>query len=405
VAARPDDARPRPWSGWVPVATPPTVPWQRPAGRRIAAGSAGRSGVGTAVRGIAAAVADEVLRKLAARIEAASPAAAGRSVDLGAGAAPEPGAMAGSGTGAGPDAVAGVAARDTGPSPGSAGSAGAVGSAGTAGSAGAAGAQWPAAGAQVRAAVADARRLALERAAAGAGDRLAALRHAVTRRRDPARVHARRMRHARRATVVRSAAAGGLGWAAAVAYPAAGLQPGEAALGGGAAVLAVGAVNAGLRLHRLRRTPVPAPRPRDLPRPARPPRDCPSRGPLDRLAERERALAGLLVHLGAAGEEPRAVALDAAATLCELGARVTAVHQARRGAPPASVAGLDAAVAALVAQLEAGVAGYDALVVAAADAVAASATLQAGDPVLLLRLTEATDSLAGLAAGLRAVTR
>ena len=56
-------------------------------------------------------------------------------------------------------------------------------------------------------------------------------------------------------------------------------------------------------------------------------------------------------------------------------------------------AGLDAAVAVLVERLDAGVAAYAALVVAAADAVAASATLQAGDPVLLLRLTEATDSL------------
>ena len=254
-----------------------------------------------------------------------------------------------------------------------------------------------------RAAVVEARRLALEAAAAAAGDRLVVLRDAVLRRRDPARLHARRVRHARRATAVRSAAAGGLGWAAVVAYPAAGLQAGEAALGGGAAVLAVSAVSAGLRLYRLRRTPVPTPRPRDRPRPPRPPRDCPARGPLDRLTERERALAGLLAHLGPAGDEPRAVALDAAAGLRELGARTTAVHQARRGAPPESVAGLDAAVEVLVRQLEAGVASYGSLVVAAADAVAASATLQAGDPVLLLRLTEATDSLAGLAAGLRAV--
>ena len=154
---------------------------------------------------------------------------------------------------------------------------------------------------------------------------------------------------------------------------------------------------AGTRRHR----PVPG----TCPAPRRPPRGCPARRPLDRLAERERALAGLLGHLGAAGDEPREVAADAAATLRELGARTTAVDRARRGAPPASAAGLDAAVAVLMRQLEAGVAAYDALVVAAADAVAASATLQAGDPVLLLRLTEATDSLAGLAQGLREVAR
>jgi hypothetical protein len=176
------------------------------------------------------------------------------------------------------------------------------------------------------------------------------------------------------------------------------------ALGGATAVIAVGAVGAGLRLRTLQRTPVP---PTPAPRvPAmRLPRDSPARHPLDRLAERERVLTGLLAHLGPAAAEPSAVAADAAAELRDLGARTVAVHQARRGAPAGAVAGLDAAVAVLVDQLEAGVAAYDALVVAAAEAVAAEATLHAGDPVLLLRLTEATDSLAGLADGLRQVAR
>ena len=81
------------------------------------------------------------------------------------------------------------------------------------------------------------------------------------------------------------------------------------------------------RLRGLRRTPAsrrPAAGPAAGPR--RPPRDSPARRPLDRLAERERALVGLLTHLGAAGEEPREVAGDAAAALRELGARASAVE-------------------------------------------------------------------------------
>ncbi|HYT09680.1 MAG TPA: hypothetical protein VEL73_03380 [Mycobacteriales bacterium] len=253
---------------------------------------------------------------------------------------------------------------------------------------------------------ADAGRWAVERARTRTGDRLAGLRDAVSARRDPARVHARRLRRAQRAVGVRSVAAGGLAWLTATVGARPGLELGEIAWGGATAVVATAAVAAGLRLAELRRAPVPPPRPvahRLAPRVKRPPRDCPSRGPLDRLADRERALAGLLAHLGAPAAEPSAVAADAAAVLRDLGSRVTAVDQARRGAPASSAAGLDAAVAVLVGQLDAGVAAYDSLVLAAADAVAASATLRAGDPLLTLRLTEATDSLAGLAAGLREV--
>jgi hypothetical protein len=239
---------------------------------------------------------------------------------------------------------------------------------------------------------------ALARVADAIEDGLAA----AAARRDPVRRHERQVRRARRKFRVESAVAGGLGVAALSAGVAPGWTMAEIGFGGAAAMVGLVAAGAGHRLRELRRQP-PAPRRRDLPRPPRPPRDCPARGPLDRLTERERALAGLLAHLGAAGDEPRAVAADAAATLRELGARTAAVDRARRGAPAESAPGLDAAVGVLMRQLEAGVAAYDSLVVAAADAVAASATLQAGDPVLLLRLTEATDSLAGLAAGLRAV--
>jgi len=238
-----------------------------------------------------------------------------------------------------------------------------------------------------------------------AGERLAEAYGAVAARRDPARQHAKRIRRTQRRLRTRATVAGGLTVVAATAGVAPGLEAAEVGFGGAAAVVALTALAAGRRLRELRRTTAPRPRPRDLPRPKRPPWDCPARAPLDRLAARERALAGLLVHLGSAADEPRAVAADAAAALRELGDRIAAVDRARRGAAPASAAGLGAAVAGLVGQLEAGIAGYDALVVAAADAVAASATLRAGDPVLLLRLTEATDSLAGLAEGLHEIAR
>lgn len=322
MAAPTDDARPLRWPEWasvgrVPVATPPTVPWQRPAPPTWATG-----------------------------------------------AGPGP---AGSGAGGGSGASA----------------------------AGAGGSRSGAAAGAVRELVGD----LVERGLAGVEDGLAAL----AAHRDPVRKHQRRVRRARRKLGVESAMAGGLGVVAVTAGVAPGWTVAEVGFGTAAAVVGLAAAGAGRRLRQLRQHPPPAPRPRDLPRSKRPPRDCPARRPLDRLAERERALAGLLAHLGAAAEEPRAVALDAAATLRELGARVTAVDRARRGAAPASAAGLGAAVATLVSQLDSGVVAYDALVVAAADAVAASATLRAGDPVLMLRLTEATDSLAGLAAGLRAV--
>jgi hypothetical protein len=125
---------------------------------------------------------------------------------------------------------------------------------------------------------------------------------------------------------------------------------------------------------------------------------------MDRLAEREKVLADLFGHLGAGADSACAVAADAAAALRVHAARVTSVDQARRGAPPDSRASLDTAVAGLRGQLDAGVAGYDALVVAAADALSASASVEAGDKVLAARLQDATDELAGLAAGLRDVT-
>ncbi len=205
---------------------------------------------------------------------------------------------------------------------------------------------------------------------------------------DPAKLHARRLERTRRSARAQSYAAGGAGIATAVAVPVAGLGPVVYAGGGLTAVVAGGAALAAMELRRLRRLPPPPPKP------VRPPRDSPARAPLDRLAERERALHDLLSHLGDAADEPRRVATDAARGLRELGVRLTAVDRARRATPGTE---LDAAVAALAARLHDGVEGYAALVVAAADAVAADTGLRAPD----LRLQEATDALAGFAAGLR----
>jgi hypothetical protein len=232
-------------------------------------------------------------------------------------------------------------------------------------------------------------------------DRRAQLVDVVSRvalRRDPVKAHARKIRRARRRAGAGAVLTGAFGALAATVGSQPALELSEAAAGSGAAVAALVAVSSGLRAAELRRRPPPPPGPLRirLAGLSRPPRDCPSRKPLDRLAERERALAGLLVHLGPAGEEPRAVAADAVARLHELGARITAVDRARRAAGPS----LDAAVDELCGRLDAGVTAYGTLVTAAADAVAAGAT---SDAVVALRLEEATDSLAGLAAGLREV--
>jgi hypothetical protein len=171
---------------------------------------------------------------------------------------------------------------------------------------------------------------------------------------------------------------------------------GALALGCGA-----GAAVAGWRAWRLSRATPPTPPPAPVPLP---PRGSPARSAMERLAEREKVLADLFGHLGGGADSARAVAADAAATLRVHASRVTSVDQARRGAPADSRASLDAALGSLQRQLDAGVAGYDALVVAAADALSASASLEAGDKVLAARLQDATDELAGLAAGLRDVT-
>jgi hypothetical protein len=224
------------------------------------------------------------------------------------------------------------------------------------------------------------------------------VQHAVTAWRDPARRFERAKRRARRRLVLLSVLTVGLAWLTWHADGGPGVQAGEVLWGVGTVLAAGKTAAAGRRVWRLEHTAPPSPAAGPLPR------DSAAWPAMRRLAERERVLAGLIAHLGGNADETRAVAADAAAALRGHAARVTAVDRARRGAPPASRAGLDAALGVLVRQLDDGVAGYDALVVAAADAVSASAAFQTGDPVLGHRLADATDALAGLAAGLREIS-
>ena len=214
-------------------------------------------------------------------------------------------------------------------------------------------------------------------------DRLAEVVHG-----DPARKHARRIRRLQRRLRAEATAATGLAGLTAAAVATSAPEVAEVGLGAGAVLLGAAAVRAGRRLADLRRRPTPSPRA------PRPPKDSPARPLLDRLTSQERALHALLAHLGDAGAEPRRVAASAAAGLRDLGGRLTAVDRAHRLSGE-----LADAVDALRQQLHAGVASYDALVVAAADAVAADAGVRAPGP----SLQDATDALAGLAAGLRAV--
>jgi hypothetical protein len=224
-------------------------------------------------------------------------------------------------------------------------------------------------------------------------------RQALAAWRDPARRFARRKRRARRALLLMALVTAGLAWITAqVAADRPGLQASQVFWAACTAIAAVQTAGTGYRFWRLARTTPPLPAPQPLPR------DAAAYPAMRRLDEREQVLADLLSHVGAAADDTRGVAADAAAALRRHAGRVTAVDRARAGAPPASRPGLDSALAVLVKQLDDGVAGYEALVLAAAGAVSASASFQAGDPVLAARLGDATDRLAGLAAGLRDVT-
>ncbi|GAA0519958.1 hypothetical protein GCM10011581_10060 [Saccharopolyspora subtropica] len=169
-------------------------------------------------------------------------------------------------------------------------------------------------------------------------------------------------------------------------------------LSGLAVLTGVGAVSAGLRYRRLKKTPLPDPAPEPV---TLPPQGSAARQPMVRLRDAERSLHGALAQLtavgaGSAAADARGIADSTAAQLRLLAQRLVAVEAAIPHAPVADKAALRADVQRLREELDEGVDGYGALVAAAGRAVAAS-----GAPEQKHLLQDATDRLAGLAAGLR----
>lgn len=221
--------------------------------------------------------------------------------------------------------------------------------------------------------------------------------------RDPVRRHERRIRRLRRALVVRSVLTLGLAWVTSVVGASRGIELGEVFWGAVTGCAGLSAVAAGRRVWRVERAPRPV---RPTAPPPLPPVGSMARAPMERLASRERALTDLLALLGPAAGTAGADAAAAAGTLREHAARLVAIEAARDGVPAEAAAGLDTALATLRQRLEEGVSGYERMVAAAADAVAATGGGAGGiGSGALYRLEDAVDTLTGLARGLRAMAR
>jgi hypothetical protein len=129
----------------------------------------------------------------------------------------------------------------------------------------------------------------------------------------------------------------------------------------------------------------------------RPPRGSAARPAIDRLDADEVALRQLLGLLGEPAAYTAVAAADAANGLRQCAARVVAIEAASARTSRAGRRS-DPAVAALVTRLDAGVTAHGRLVLAAADAVAASSG--GPDTWALERIEDETDRLRGLALGL-----
>ncbi|MEV0085907.1 hypothetical protein [Saccharopolyspora sp. NPDC050642] len=171
-------------------------------------------------------------------------------------------------------------------------------------------------------------------------------------------------------------------------------------LGGLAVISGVGAVKVGLKYRRLMRTPLPEPQPEPA---ALPPQGSAARVPMQRLRDAEQSLRHALTQLtsagaGSAAADARATADIAAAELRRVAERIVAVEAAIPHAPETQKPALQADVQRLREELDEGLDGYGGLVAAAGRAVAAS-----GAPEQKYLMQDATDRLAGLAAGLREI--
>jgi len=230
------------------------------------------------------------------------------------------------------------------------------------------------------------------------------LRRKVSEWRDPRARLLRRRRRALRATgawgLVTAGFGGGAGLEVAVAHS----PVGAVVLAGFAVVTGIAGARSGTKAYRLHKTPLPDPPPSPT---ALPPRESAAREPMERLAAAESSLDELLRQLsrpiGGVLQVPaeslahaRAIASEAATALRAAAEQLRAVERARDHAPPMERSELVEGVRRLRGQLDEGVDGYGSLVAAAGRAVAASS-----HATPRRALTEATDHLAGLAAGLR----
>jgi len=239
--------------------------------------------------------------------------------------------------------------------------------------------------------------------------------------RDPRARHLRKLRRSRAAARAWTVWAGALGGAAAVAVPYAGLgmlDIGWAGAAGGAIAFAV------LRWRDhgvLRAAPIPPPLPHRPPAQRIAQRLTPLVGPalssiverprrvavrrssaaapsVDRLNYAARTLPQVLDKLGPHAGDTAREAAGAHAALHQLAVRISVVEKTLPVAPPEARDGLLEVRAGLVDQLDQGVQAYERLGVAAVECVAALA--RGADGFAVRRLTEATDTLRGLAQGL-----
>jgi hypothetical protein len=122
-------------------------------------------------------------------------------------------------------------------------------------------------------------------------------------------------------------------------------------------------------------------------------------GPWTRLDRASLTLSGLAGRLTGPGEPAVLEAAVAEQSLRDLAQRVASVEKALRFAPPDSRPALEEARRSLTEQLESGVVAYERLVAAAASYVAEDGRAATEHPAVS-RLTEASDMLRGVAAGL-----
>lgn len=242
---------------------------------------------------------------------------------------------------------------------------------------------------------------------------LTGLRRKLAAWRDPRARLIRQRRRARRGSVGGAVTTGVLGGGAYVSYAAediaAGIEPFTEAmldvasfgLGGAALAAGVGAVGAGLRYRKLKRTPLPEPPPEPVELPAPGSR---AREPMQRLRDAEKSLHEALTRLSESGQgvgaasatEARAAASQAAVALRSVASRLVTVEGAIRHAPEGERAQLRSDVERLRAELDEGVDGYGGLVAAAGRAVAATGAAEQKHV-----MQDATDRLSGLAAALQ----